>query len=172
MEANNNAKLREALKELMDNLKIHAMMPCQQITMNHAEVDAMIEDCRAALAEPPRNCDLYNTADEARAAWICLNIGVIKRYSDFEDWLFAKAEGGAGGDSANEAKPEIVEVPRLLPCPNCGKDTAWIVHPAFDGGAKVACSECHYDPQVETWDETDAGSAIKWNNLKREGGAK
>ena len=44
MEANNMKAMREALEKLMDNLKIHAMMPGQHITMNHAEVDAMIED--------------------------------------------------------------------------------------------------------------------------------
>lgn len=54
----NTAKMREALKSLMDNLQIHAVMPCEQITMNRAEVCAMIEDCRAALATPARNCDV------------------------------------------------------------------------------------------------------------------
>ena len=60
--------LRETVKSLMDNLQIHAMMPSEQITMNRAEVCAMIEDCRAALAAPSRQCDV-GTADEQFERW-------------------------------------------------------------------------------------------------------
>lgn len=63
---------------------------------------------------------------------------------------------------------KIPEVPpRLEPCPKCGKDAAWIVHPAFDGGAYVSCPKCHFGPQLETWAPTDAEAAVKWNNLER-----
>ena len=106
----NAAKMREAVKSLMDNLQIHAMMPCEQITMNRAEVCAMIEDCRAALAAPARNCDRFNSgdpvkdADDAYAEWQrqCDAVGVppsCKVESAFRQWLFATAKPETKGET-------------------------------------------------------------------------
>ena len=103
MEANNNSKLREALEAIIcgyENADLCDMnygewchdpaTVCVNVPLCKA-----IHEARAALAAPARNCDRYSTADAARAAWIGLNIGVLKRYTDFEEWLFANAEGGA-----------------------------------------------------------------------------
>lgn len=63
---------------------------------------------------------------------------------------------------------EVPEVPpRLDVCPRCGADAAEFVHPAFDGGAYVACNKCMYSDQSKTWAPTDAQAAVKWNNLER-----
>ena len=60
------------------------------------------------------------------------------------------------------AKEEVAEP--LVACEKCG-GKAMLVHPAFDGGAYASCEKCHFAPQVETWSETDAGAARKWNAL-------
>ena len=52
---NEVVQLRTAVHGVMDNLKIHAASPCETISINHAEIDAMIADCRAALSAPPGN---------------------------------------------------------------------------------------------------------------------
>lgn len=46
----NAAKLREAVKCLMDNLNIHLMQPSELITVNRAELDGMVMVCEKALA--------------------------------------------------------------------------------------------------------------------------
>lgn len=84
METNN--KLREAVVLALSLLDSKEGVPYK--TVSQKDLDFM----KSALAEPVRNCDLYDSADDARAAWICLNLGVIKRYSDFEDWLFDYAK--------------------------------------------------------------------------------
>lgn len=47
------AKLREAVKCLMDNLNIHLMQPSELITVNRAELDGMVMVCEKALAAMP-----------------------------------------------------------------------------------------------------------------------
>lgn len=66
MEANNMKAMREAVKSLMDNLKIHLLQPIDQITINRAELEAMVKDCSEALAKPPRNCDVGTEQEQAR----------------------------------------------------------------------------------------------------------
>ena len=44
------AKMREAVKCLMDNLNIHLMQPSELITVNRAELDGMVMVCEKALA--------------------------------------------------------------------------------------------------------------------------
>ena len=63
----NTAKLREAVMSLMDNLKIHLQQPIEQITINRAELEAMVKDCSEALAAPARNCDMGTDEEQADA---------------------------------------------------------------------------------------------------------
>lgn len=82
----------------------------------HSDIDAsdMREICDSALAEPPRNCDVFETETERRSAFIdwyneafdlkgtkyaietCdLKHNVDGILHEYIEWLFAKAEGGA-----------------------------------------------------------------------------
>lgn len=70
-----------------------------------------------------------------------------------------------------EESAKDTEVPKIPPrldvCPKCGADAAVFVHPAFDGGAYVACAKCRYSNLSAIWAPTDAEAAVKWNNLER-----
>ena len=94
----NAAKLREALDELIDYL--NSLRTPDEI--EHYVYSNLFDICDAALAAPPRNCDRFATADEAREAWWQEEIlprvhgqkaGVELAY---HKWLFAPAaqEGG------------------------------------------------------------------------------
>ena len=97
------AKLREAVKCLMDNLNIHLMQPIELITVNRAELDGMVMVCEKALAAPPRNCDIltdFNDAITTLADERNWHDGKwdSERYCILASWLFAPAtekEGGA-----------------------------------------------------------------------------
>ena len=55
-----------------------------------------LENARAALSAPPRNCDRFADEDDAFAAWHdSLNDGDIVSVRNAFRWLFAPAEGGA-----------------------------------------------------------------------------
>ena len=54
---NSVAKLRGAVKCLMDNLNIHLVLPSEQITLNRAELDGMVMVCEKALAAPHEEGD-------------------------------------------------------------------------------------------------------------------
>jgi hypothetical protein len=97
----NAAALRDALLKARNTLMLYSrdMKPRYQ-----AEVGFMIDDCDAALAAPPRNCDRFKAADEARMAfwdthetiWDAFkNRGGTELFYEVLDWLFAKAKGGA-----------------------------------------------------------------------------
>jgi hypothetical protein len=51
----------------------------------------MHEICTAALAAPPRNCDLYSK-DEVRLAYHLHGDGLMTMQA-FADWLYAEAKG-------------------------------------------------------------------------------
>lgn len=46
-----NEKLRKALSDIAENLRIHIQLPTQNISMNRREVECMINDCEKALGE-------------------------------------------------------------------------------------------------------------------------
>lgn len=76
------------------------------------------------------------------------------------------AEKPAKKPKARKPDPEP-PLEQIKPCQKCGSDKVWTVHPAYDGGAYVACRTCGYDPQRETWAPTDARAIYKWNRLER-----
>ena len=102
------AKLREAVKCLMDNLNIHLRWPSDQITVNRAVLDGMVMVCEKALAAPSRNCDMPlvvdGTADNnADKAWLVFRRHNPDAYFDVSgllrciDWLLAPATEKKGG---------------------------------------------------------------------------
>ena len=57
-----------------------------------------IDAAEAALAKPPRNCDLYATRKEAWLAWEnhCEETGTYEDVDEidlYNEWLFSKAKG-------------------------------------------------------------------------------
>ena len=106
METNN--KLREAVVLALSLLDLKEGVPYK--TISQKDIDFI----KAALAEPPRNCDKYATADEALKA----------QEQMFNDSNFANGECKLG-------------------CPECdnprvGCKIAWLFAPATEkeGGAK------------------------------------
>ena len=126
---------------------------------------------KAALAKPPRNCDL-DTAEEQsdryeahcdtyhKTTGKCDDCPVYKEQCKMTGniphcqlvWAqmpYQKVETVAEEDKKDEvAEPEIP--PPFAPCPKCGKNGARFHHPTYDGGAYVGCSECGYSDQSKT----------------------
>ena len=95
----NAAALRRALEDTEELLE-HFAKPG---TILHSAFFLHMLDNRAALAAPPRNCDRFKAADEARKAfwdthetiWDAFkNRGGTELFYEVLDWLFAPAEGG------------------------------------------------------------------------------
>lgn len=115
---NNAARLREAL----ERLRTWALMDLNENAIGMEEtnyeklVEGIIEVANAALAAPPRNCDLYATAEEATAAFarMCAARGTVGAVACVDcpysgkgrmsrcrtNWLFAPA-AQEGGDHAD-----------------------------------------------------------------------
>ena len=81
----------------------HAMYLCDNYDTEGptkaGALDKIYDEAESALAAPPRNCDVYATADEAYVAWqkICENESIppsSKVDSAFKYWLFTTAEEG------------------------------------------------------------------------------
>lgn len=90
----NTAKMREALEEIVDAINEART----EGRIEHWEYSNLFDIADAALAAPPRNCDKFMTADEAREAWWQEEVlprvhgqkaGVELAY---HKWLFAPAE--------------------------------------------------------------------------------
>ena len=99
----NAAEMRKALEDTEELLE-HFAKPG---TMLHSAFFLHMRDNRAALAEPPRNCDRFQTASEVSAYWNS-NVRTVplphdaygmridgETYPTFLDWLMAPAEGGS-----------------------------------------------------------------------------
>ena len=95
----NAAALREALKEIRQYVRVWIGSEVIDRTM----AERIVATCDAALAAPARNCDRFQTAEEAYAtlALECcdnLHFDCRRQYSCANCialWLFAPAEGGA-----------------------------------------------------------------------------
>lgn len=111
-----NNKLREALEYmfiLIDGR--HLVLECET-TEEISGVQGKLAEARAALAEPPRNCDRFATLDEARKAHEAICEKYVKCHNGcplnneehysafdcFEAWLFAPATEKEGGNDGNE----------------------------------------------------------------------
>ena len=103
MEANNNAKLREAVTTIRDMATPSAAFG------DSALIDRIFVMAQRALAEPPRNCDRFNSGNaerDAEMAWNAITSGMNLQFSDLTDreiaiikesmrgfvWLFTTAD--------------------------------------------------------------------------------
>ncbi len=100
----NAAVLREALNRV-GHLANDLRNITERDTEVRADVNEIVDVCRAALAAPPRNCDRFKTLDEAREAFQDLRghkiLADVELWDSMDEagalvrWLFAPAEGGA-----------------------------------------------------------------------------
>ena len=82
----NGAKMREALEQIRQ--KAIATIPGSSIQKRTLDKFRLLAS--AALAEPPRNCDRFNTLEDALAGWREVSPA---ESGPFDEWLFAEAKG-------------------------------------------------------------------------------
>jgi hypothetical protein len=87
----NAAALREALENAIARAE-EAKNYLLRSADTKACMEELIDTASSALAAPARNCDLYATADEARAAY---QSALLATGQDAFVWLYATAEGKA-----------------------------------------------------------------------------
>lgn len=83
LQVGNAAKMREALKAVYECAKDGVL------TIRESAFEKVV----SALAEPPRNCDLYETENETLKVFHATY--PISTYYLYVKWLFAEAKGGA-----------------------------------------------------------------------------
>jgi hypothetical protein len=92
LQVGNVAAMREALEELIANIEMRS----STFGLNVMVDTKTFLDAKAALAAPPRNCDLYKSEPEAYQAYLtAMKNATRKTYVYFEPWLFAKVKGAA-----------------------------------------------------------------------------
>lgn len=92
----NSAKMREALLEVTRQIEpiVKYMHPNKAehigLTTVFAACEPIYKIAKAALAAPPRNCDRFNTLEDALAGWREVSPA---ESGPFDNWLFAEAKG-------------------------------------------------------------------------------
>ena len=91
------AKLREALAYLFTLIDMRKLVLDCDETEEISAVQVMLDECRAALSAPPRNCDLTKVAEDPWRAWLddksnWDELGNPKL--EIHDWLVAPATEG------------------------------------------------------------------------------
>lgn len=96
-------KLREAVESLLDLLDDEAITEevlliasenqCHRESLHIDKKLDVLRKAKAVLAEPLRNCDLYDTEYEAWDAFSSARQGVDSFTEEYEKWLFEQAEG-------------------------------------------------------------------------------
>lgn len=106
MEANNMKAMREALVGLAQAVQDFLATKGRNF---YPDMAVALEAAAAALAAPPRNCDLYNSGDadkDANSAWDCFNgalnldiqnlsereLAMLKEFMSAFVWLFSSAK--------------------------------------------------------------------------------
>ena len=84
MEASNVKAMREALEKIQK--LVTSDRPADEVEIANI--------CRAALSEPPRNCDIYGDYDSICKAW---EKSVRTGGLTFGEWTFAQAMEKEGG---------------------------------------------------------------------------
>lgn len=86
--AGNGAKMREALVQVSSSL----CPACRRRNCKGCprSVAPFMSAVRKALALPPRNCDRFNTLEDALAGWREVS---PDESGPFDNWLFAEAKG-------------------------------------------------------------------------------
>lgn len=154
------------MKKITTKTKLRLAQQFFELVWNQIEegTDFIFEELDPECEYGDELCKLFNNDTILEV----LQIGFRKKFG--EDLkcgkLTSEIEREAKAKSAKDTEvPEIP--PRLDVCPKCGADAAVFVHPAFDGGAYVACDKCRYSDQAVTWAPTDAQAAVKWNKMER-----
>ena len=93
MRANNMAAMREALEKIVE-----LTAPCEGVTSIELQVQA---EALTALSKPPRNCDRFNTPEEAIRMFESDmresgKVGFINPFTEVVKWLFAPVEEHKG----------------------------------------------------------------------------
>lgn len=92
-----NNKLREALAYLFTLIDMRKLVLDCDETEEISAVQVMLDECRAALAAPPRNCDKVKTSWDVLKEWH-EGLDTANDVVRLLDWLLAPAtekEGGA-----------------------------------------------------------------------------
>ena len=85
-EVGNGAKMLSALKAIVDVFD-------SKEPMSQQERDLVVYNlAKNALSAPPRNCDRFNTLEDALAGWREVS---PDESGPFDNWLFAEAKGDA-----------------------------------------------------------------------------
>lgn len=92
----NAAKIREALSRILgiaDHLQTRFTIP----KLAYEEISELKQIAESALAAPPRNCDMYNTLDDARNAFFADYVPdeTCSSATAFAIWTFDKVKGEA-----------------------------------------------------------------------------
>ena len=103
----NSAALREALERAIDAIQTMVVLYDEEHTSavkigapwkrsDISAIDAIVEQARAAIAAPARNCDICRTLEGADFAYANRDTTGLRFAShvDFERWLFATVEKG------------------------------------------------------------------------------
>jgi hypothetical protein len=95
------AKLREAMKHIKDRLPhmLQYMRVHWEDASSGGYFDELMLVIDAALAAPPRNCDVYNS-ESCRLAYHLHGDGLMTMQA-FAEWLFAPATEKEGGNNAD-----------------------------------------------------------------------
>ena len=95
MEASNVKAMREAVRSIL-NLAYEVAAETEEPRCKISN-DWLIETCKAALAAPPRNCDVPHKDDhELWLRWQAYCAEIYPSMVSFSTWLLAPAqEGGA-----------------------------------------------------------------------------
>ena len=96
MEANNVKAMRDALLSILgtaDHLQTRFAIP----KLASEEISELKQIAESALAAPPRNCDMYNTLDDARNAFFADYVPdeTCSSATAFAIWTFDKVKGEA-----------------------------------------------------------------------------
>lgn len=88
VQVGNAAKMREALSDAC--YAMHNFLKTKY--GGYEEMAKALDKAKAALANPPRNCDIYD-AESCRMAYHLHGDGLMTMQA-FADWLFSPAEEG------------------------------------------------------------------------------
>lgn len=89
-----SGKLRESLNQLLSLIDNEILVFSNELDPSEtSNAQYQIDKADEALAEPLRNCDLFDTECEAWDAFSSVRQGVDSSTEEYEKWLFEQAEG-------------------------------------------------------------------------------
>lgn len=106
-ECGDAAKLREALEALLNLAYEVEDMNSDTGPRTSIPTKFVIDTAKAALAAPPRNCDRFQTKEDAAIAFneernVFIPQSILWQLGEWLDWLFATATEKEGGGDADK----------------------------------------------------------------------